>query len=129
MKTTTQIIRETIAHYNRNTLSINEYASCKYLTEDGRMCAVGRCMTETGINLFGTFQGDIYKLISKHHLTDEEFDGYLKEEYRGHSVSFWKILQRLHDDDFNWDENGFIRDEAFLYGTFGSFYNSEEPKN
>jgi hypothetical protein len=129
MKTTTQIIRETIAHYNRKNLSISEYGSCKYLMEDGRMCAVGRCMTETGINRFGKFQGDIHKLISKHHLTDEEFDGYLKEEYRGHSVNFWKTLQRLHDDDINWGENGFFRDEDFLYGTFGKDYNPEEANN
>lgn len=29
-----------------------------------------------------------------------------KEEYQGHDKLFWDDLQKLHDREFYWDENG-----------------------
>jgi hypothetical protein len=107
-----QIVRETVAFYtskNRaavETVYPNECTStqCLYLTEEGKMCAVGRCMTKKGLE----------RVLVSHpkssaHDLDDAFDGIdklLKKKYHGQNISFWANLQRLHDNKNWWDENG-----------------------
>lgn len=50
MKTKTQIIEETANFYNSGNRAAveteNTTNTCEYLTKDGRMCAVGRCLID-----------------------------------------------------------------------------------
>jgi len=104
-----QIVREIVAFYtskNRAMVESKPYGStqCLYLTEEGKMCAVGRCMTKKGLErvLVSHAQASTHEL-------DDTFDGIdklLKKKYHGQNISFWCDLQRLHDHENWWDENG-----------------------
>jgi hypothetical protein len=103
MKTKTEIINETAAYYSEDTsrraLSINKdgsIAGCKYLTDDGRMCAVGRCFTENGLEKFGN-HGGYYNM---------NMLPLFKEDYQIYDDYFWSDLQRLHDNAYNWNKEG-----------------------
>lgn len=108
-----QIVRETVAFYtSKNRAAVEtEYelngcisTQCLYLTDEGKMCAVGRCMTKKGLE----------RVLVSHpkssaHDLDDSFDGIdklLKKKYHGQNISFWANLQRLHDNKNWWDENG-----------------------
>ena len=104
MKTKLQILKETFNYYNEDVSrrAINNTNGCDYLTEDGRMCAFGRCEIEHSLDFNG--MGGVH---SRFHNEDEMNDA-LKEEYRGHSMEFWADVQSFHDD-FNvlyWDGEG-----------------------
>lgn len=107
-----QIVRETVAFYtSKNRAAVEKKldedcvsTQCLYLTEEGKMCAVGRCMTKKGLERV---------LVSHHrasaHDLDGAFDGIdklLKKKYHGQNIAFWANLQRLHDNKNWWDENG-----------------------
>jgi hypothetical protein len=105
MKTKLEIIDETVKYYSTDTsrrgiqktkIGTN---SCTYLTEDGKMCAVGRCMIKPTIDLEGAAD-DV--LADSFHL--------LKPEYRIEDLNFWIDLQRLHDDCYFWNENGLTKE-------------------
>lgn len=98
-KTVREIVEETAAFYtseNRAVRAGGLYgdATCQYLTEDRRMCAVGRCLIDPSkINNYPV--DDINQL--------EEL---LKPEYRGHPIDFWGNLQSFHDTPANWNDEG-----------------------
>jgi len=108
-----QIVRETVAFYTSKNRAVVESVrpdngctstQCLYLTEEGKMCAVGRCMTKKGLGrvLVSYHRASAYDL-------DDAFDGIdklLKKKYRGQNIWFWANLQRLHDNKNWWDENG-----------------------
>jgi len=109
-----EIIRETVAFYNKNNRAvvIKEYyntctsARCVYLTDDKKMCAVGRCMTKAGLQK--VFDEGIDK-ESATYINDNlvgGIDTVLKKKYHGHDGIFWDRLQLLHDTASHWDENG-----------------------
>lgn len=115
MKSEIDIIIETAKHYNsNNTARKTQPDTCTYMNDKGNMCAVGRCLTDKGMQIFKVFE-DKYKstdtsiesFVGVHGLG--EFDNALEEEYRGHDVEFWKHLQYLHDVSSNWDENGITK--------------------
>lgn len=97
-KTKLEIINETVEYYSvdpvgrRGTIGVDT-RMCRYKTNNGKMCAAGRCMIdppgEAETEYIGAF-------------TDEVF----KEEYRGHDMAFWVDLQTLHDDPEYWNEKG-----------------------
>jgi hypothetical protein len=110
-----QIVRETVAFYTSKNRAAVEVEcelngcgcispQCLYLTDEGKMCAVGRCMTKKGLE----------RVLVSHpkssaHDLDDAFDGIdklLKKKYHGQNISFWANLQRLHDNKNWWDENG-----------------------
>jgi hypothetical protein len=108
-----QIVRETVAFYtSKNRAAVESVrpdngctsTQCLYLTDEGKMCAVGRCMTKKGLE----------RVLVSHpkssaHDLDDAFDGIdkvLKKKYHGQNISFWSNLQRLHDNKNWWDENG-----------------------
>jgi hypothetical protein len=108
-----QIVRETVAFYTSKNraaveteceLNVCISTQCLYLTDEGKMCAVGRCMTKKGLE----------RVLVSHakasaHDLDDAFDGIdklLKKKYHGQNISFWANLQRLHDNKNWWDENG-----------------------
>lgn len=103
-----EIINETLAFYSEdvNRRAIKKTGNyCEYLTEDGKKCAVGRCMTSEALNEYGDYMGTIDSLI----IEDPKqinLDDLLEEKYRGHEEEFWSNLQRIHDKPENWNEAG-----------------------
>ena len=108
MKTKVEIIKETAEFYN---LTNRGYyygsGSCLYLTPEGTMCAVGRCIKEDEIKSFDCrFDTGVSGVEIALEKNNETLDQYLKPEYQGHSVNFWDDLQKLHDTSSNWDATG-----------------------
>ena len=105
MKTAKEIIEETIQYYSEDTSRrALEEGGCQYTTEDGNHCAVGRCLEEE----YQTTDFEYNQTKGVIQLVDyyQTMDNILREEYRGHPTDLWERLQRLHDGDFNWDEDG-----------------------
>ena len=97
MKTRTEIIQETVDYYSED-ISRRAAAdgSCEYLTNDGRMCAVGRCFNEEGLE----------KYKDCHSAFDIEMLSYYKEDYKIDDWLFWQRLQNLHDSPLYWCNSG-----------------------
>lgn len=103
-----EILNETIAFYNADVKKRSKLVGdCVYNGENGKHCAVGRCMlpefTQQGDKLEGNHLG-IQTLYSRN--KKESLDEMLQEQYRGHEVEFWVDLQHLHDTDAFWDNAG-----------------------
>ena len=97
MKSKKEIIEETVAYIQANGRAVELYVgttrtTCKYLTKDNKMCAVGRCLIDPESAPTGTVVRFFPRL-----------DSLLKPEYRGHPLVFWTDLQRLHDTTAHWD--------------------------
>lgn len=95
MKTKLEIINETVEYYSHpNRRAQGKYNGCEYITKDGRMCAVGRCLKDPD------------KLRNLSPDADElDLENLLKEEYLGHENEFWYDLQTLHDSSIHWKDN------------------------
>ena len=98
-KTKLEIIDETVEYYSNYKRGIASDGSCSYLTKDGNMCAVGRCLINPTISMGGT--AGLFKVNSK----VVELEDYLKPEYKGHKTIFWQDLQWFHDDSDNWNDH------------------------
>jgi hypothetical protein len=96
--TTHQIIDETVEYYKNNPRAIQD-DFCEYLTDDGKMCAVGRCLTNKSVKIAQKkFMGKDFMSLDLNIIK-------FKSKYQGHSVDFWYHLQFLHDAKKNWDGN------------------------
>ena len=91
-----EILKETIDFYltdpKRRATCSN--GTCSYLTDDGRKCAVGRCLKPGGLADLRLDCGEENPSVfsfAKHP------DNYLLPQYCGYSIYFWSKLQRLHD--------------------------------
>lgn len=105
-----EILEETANFYNSYNRGYNKYSyGCEYLTSDGRTCAVGRCLIDPKV-FMKEYIGSIDNDYAKEILEDN-----LKEEYRGHSNSFWLDLQMFHDNPCFWDENGMTENGITYY--------------
>ena len=103
--TKVEIIQMVANHYNDSNRSVAN-GGCWY-ARDGKMCAVGMCMTDEAIDKFGGFGGNVNNLSDKLLIQERRsIDTLLKDEYRGHDLDFWEELQELHDDSYLWDECG-----------------------
>lgn len=106
-----EIIEETAAFYNKNNRGTaypnGTGALCEYLTKDGRMCAVGRCMIAPKNDMIGSIC-----TVNANLLRDNlgGLEAALKPEYRGHDIDFWMKLQGFHDNVAYWDENGLTQE-------------------
>ena len=91
-----EILKETIDFYltdPKRRASLPSRA-CSYLTDDGRKCAVGRCLKPGGLadlRLDCDEENPSVGNFAKHP------DNYLLPQYCGHSEQFWFKLQLLHD--------------------------------
>lgn len=106
-KTKKEIILETAAFYGEDPSrrATNAEGICRYLMQDGRKCAVGRCLIEGKKICFGGRQKDaIFADIKANHI--DNLDSHLLPEYRGHDVGFWQELQYWHDSHLNFTETG-----------------------
>ncbi len=125
MKTKLEIIEEVASSYTSLTRAVDpkQYGTCRYLTEDGKKCAVGRALTDEAQEHLATCHSpnpyadelafNMLSLDDQHEvvqngieLFDNSLDPFLKEEYKGHDPKFWANLQNLHDNSHFWDENG-----------------------
>lgn len=105
MKTAIEIIEEISKYYIEDpTRRAYRARGCSYLQENGNKCALGYCFNDKA-NF--DYIGDIYDYIESQKEKNLNFslDQHLKEEYKGHSSSFWKSLQIFHDDENNWFTN------------------------
>jgi hypothetical protein len=103
MKTKKQIINETVRYYSKHPRGLEVNAiGCSYLTKEGNMCAVGRCMTKKSLKIQKIIgvgdSDDLFTLVG-------EPDKILKKPYHGHPKYFWKELQDFHDDSKYWIQN------------------------
>ena len=117
MKTKLEIIKETAEFYNLSNRSFvpeknnpND-GNCVYLTSDGKMCAVGRCMINPSQYL-NKIEINVETLDQS---TKGGLDTLLKEEYRGNGIGFWTDLQRLHDSSLYWTETGLSKSGQQYY--------------
>lgn len=105
VRSAVDIIKETVQYYledfSRRGLNDNKF--CMYITPTGQMCAVGRCMLPEILETLGNSvenENNVESLINNLGLRNH--DEFLKEEYRGHPISFWNDLQSLHDTPAYW---------------------------
>jgi len=107
-----EIIDETVAYYSEDVNRRSKYmGTCAYNSYYGlenRHCAIGRCMQQhykdQGTSLHNNYECDIDCFLSDLGLNN--IDLILEEKYHGHDLKFWIELQRLHDLDCNWTNNG-----------------------
>lgn len=101
--TTHQILDETAAFYNSGNRAIGSDGRCKYLTDDGKSCAFGRCLTDEGRNIAHTLhEGTAANMIG----SEQRINELLQPQYRGHAPVFWRYVQRFHDNEDNWTSTG-----------------------
>jgi len=105
---TNDIIIETVEYYETNARGVKPNSSiCLYITAQGDMCAVGRCMTAEAIQQI--IDGKIDQACGTDGLYDafgQPLDELLKPEYRGQDKDFWSRLQQFHDDEQCWGPDG-----------------------
>ena len=119
MKTKEEILKETIEFYTHNPRAYNEKDKiCVYRTEEGVMCAVGRCIdtsnpdNERYFDVLGSVETLTYEIKYdpsepyRSAYGDMTLDTILAPEYHGHSRSFWNDVQQLHDLDEYWTADG-----------------------
>lgn len=106
VKTQEQVVKETVDYYSEDVSRRAKTAEggCAYLTQDGRMCAVGRCLSKEGLRQYGNSPSFFH-----HEMID-----LFKSEYQIRDERFWRLLQGLHDTDGYWDENG-LSEEGLRY--------------
>ncbi len=104
--TKVEIINIVASHYNESNRAYEKGFGCKYRTEDGRMCAVGMCMTDEGLREFGDTKSAVHAIANMLQDRGKELDDILKDEYRGHDIELWEKLQVLHDNETHWNEDG-----------------------
>lgn len=116
-----EIIKETIEWYSvpgrrsKESSFVTDAPACKYLSENGNMCAVGRVLIPESLQKVKELQNtaDLHTMaenfgdeIQVDHFYTYSIDKLLKEEYRGHEIEFWSSLQNLHDCDHHWTDKG-----------------------
>lgn len=84
---------------------------CQYITEDNRMCAVGRYLDWGKIHELGYTDahinntGDVKSLVSDLNDHNDSFWAILKPEVCVHDAAFWYDLQRFHDNSEYWSND------------------------
>jgi hypothetical protein len=114
--TRVEIINDTVAYYSEDTsrrgLSPNG-ESCEYLTGEGKMCAVGRCLLPSARKKVEAWVGAVE--IAKN-LGKRDLDSVLSKKYTGHAEKFWAELQVLHDRSVYWDDKGITKEGELRVG-------------
>ena len=104
MKTKREIILETKAAFSAPNSRAMQDGNCRYLTKDGKRCALGRVLLSTDPEMEGF---SLNSFMGKYRIGAIPFsDDLLKPEYRGHDPAFWEALQAWHDSETNFDFEG-----------------------
>lgn len=77
-------------------------ATCRYRASNGNKCGVGRCMTKDALAEYATSSRKFGSLLEN----KLSHDSLLEDMYHGQSLSFWQNIQKLHDTDHFWSEDG-----------------------
>jgi hypothetical protein len=100
------LLQETVEYYSvdpENKRGFDEERElCEYVTDEGQMCAVGRCMSDEGRRRYGSYEGDYEDLIG----TATTQESIFPEERLGYANQFWRDVQSLHDVKAHWDKDG-----------------------
>lgn len=129
MKTKSEIVVETLLHYNIKNRGYNHAGDhCTYLDKpSGNKCAVGRCILDSEIEKVCVFeqeqinQNDGSPSVAKLVENFNDLDALLIPEYRGYDVTFWGHLQYVHDSSYMWNEDGFDVSDGSLNHITRSF--------
>ena len=109
--TAIKLINETVAYYSKDVTRrgiCKISGSCEYLTRDGKMCAVGRCVKE---ELNSDLSGSFNNLYNENKpLSEQEREDLFKDEYKGIPAGLWSNLQSLHDTNRFWNATGLSKD-------------------
>lgn len=91
-------LNETVSYYSEDISrrSISNSFSCEYLTDDGKMCAIGRHIPKNKYN----------KSIENLTVNSDEVFSLLPKRIKNLGQFFLCHIQTLHDSDECWDENG-----------------------
>lgn len=119
MKTKLEIIEETAAFYSEDTsrralhpnILLREELVCAYLTDNAKMCAVGRCCENPGDIPNGNIDDEYVASSVK-----------FKTEYQGHGFDFWRELQVFHDKSIHWNETGLSKQGQDFLQKLKTFY-------
>jgi hypothetical protein len=101
------LAKETFDYYMENPRRRALIGSqCKYHTDDGKMCAVGRCLIDAK-----SFENKVFDAVNDGLDSSNivglieygfDIDNLLKDEYKGFNTEFWTLLQVFHDVTFFW---------------------------
>lgn len=99
MRTTSEILNlidETFKYYSQDPSrrAVNHVGECQYLTQDGKCCAVGRCLDLSNFD-FENNSMSVEDIIQFGHLK-------FYPKYDGFPLELWIDLQLLHDNDSYW---------------------------
>lgn len=96
-----EVLNETYFFYmsDPSRRGMDKKGSCLYRTEDGKKCAVGRCMRRPTIEMSGAADS-MYRDRAEHY--EIELEDRLKPQYMGLPIRFWSMLQHWHDDQYDW---------------------------
>lgn len=129
-KSKKEIIDETVEVYSKDpsqrgfVVNAMGLQVCKYLTDDGRMCAVGRCLIPNQLMIAEDQSPQTYLNSSMSIGKVVNLEEILKEEYRGHDIQFWKDLQQFHDCVDIWYSGGLnVAGELFLARIYNKYEN------
>lgn len=92
-----EIILETVEYYKTNNRGKDDVCCVYYDDNTKAMCAVGRCLDDAKEFQSKYGGGAVYEY-------DDVLENKLKSEYKNHSIEFWTQLQKLHDEDDNWEK-------------------------
>ena len=110
-KTKLEIIEETEKFYSNPANRGTDGNGYVYKTEDGRKCAVGRCLIDKDL---AYLRGSITDVVSHGvYLNSTQIDALFLSEYKGHEITFWRALQKWHDDSRNFTNIG-ISDKGLI---------------
>ena len=110
-KTKLEILKETYEYYSDPNKRGYNGERCCYLTSDGKMCAVGRCLINPK-KLQDLGGSTINSLVAENNIN---LNLRLKPEYRGHSLEFWGSLQIWHDNSSNFDTDNITENGELAY--------------
>jgi hypothetical protein len=107
-----KLIRETLEFYDKNPRGMDYNGICAYIiTEDGRKCAVGRCLNEKALTVIDQqgLQSEMFRTLRhklKNLMDESPFNN---REYDNIHIDLWGALQLWHDDinrcNFHLDPN------------------------
>lgn len=92
------VLNDTIAHFNLKNRCVNRYGDCRYIVVEKdkvRGCAIGRLIKDK----------ELCKRLDKRGPVSEVFR-FLPQFLKDLGERFLTVVQRLHDDEQNWREDG-----------------------
>jgi len=99
------VLQDTINFYTLENRALNALGSCKYLTEDGKKCAVGRYLKK-GMEEDLLVCGKSATCLMR----DEEFKKVIPSWMKLLPVSFLQSIQILHDGENYWTDTGLSKE-------------------